>query len=247
MKKFNILYIGLAIVFFVASLLIMKIPGDSGLNRNDDTSTDEISATMEEKNDTEKDINEIGMETDTNSSTQKESESEIESSEVVSEMKSETETEVETLSEEEIKKQEIEDYLKNTNFSALIDFKAEKPYMIMVNRACNCVTVYGIDFHGEYTVPYKTMTCSTGLYQGNTPLGEYYISDKYNWRMMIDASFAQYAVRFNGGVMFHSVPYHTMNKGDMEWEEYNKLGEPASLGCVRPDACYTDIIVHLSD
>ena len=29
------------------------------------------------------------------------------------------------------------------------------------------------------------------------------------------------------------IPYFTKNKGDLEWEEYNKLGSAASLGCVR--------------
>ena len=50
---------------------------------------------------------------------------------------------------------------------------------------------------------------------------------------MIDDSYAQYASRFNGGIMFHSVPYLDMDKGMLEWEEYNKLGSAASLGCVR--------------
>ena len=43
----------------------------------------------------------------------------------------------------------------------------------------------------------------------------------------------QYTTRIVGSILFHSVPYFSRNKGDLEWEEYNKLGTQASLGCVR--------------
>lgn len=49
----------------------------------------------------------------------------------------------------------------------------------------------------------------------------------------MDGSYGQYAVRFNKGIMFHSIPYYTRNAGNMEWEQFNLLGEAASLGCVR--------------
>lgn len=34
-------------------------------------------------------------------------------------------------------------------------------------------------------------------------------------------------------ILFHSVPYIETSPDTLEWEEYNKLGESASLGCVR--------------
>lgn len=111
--------------------------------------------------------------------------------------------------------------------------KGEHPYLIMVNRAANCVTVYEKDAGGEWTVPVKAFVCSCGRAGHETPLGSYKTSDYYTWRMMVDGSYGQYAVRFNRGIMFHSVPYYTKNAGNMEWEQYNLLGEAASLGCVR--------------
>ena len=33
--------------------------------------------------------------------------------------------------------------------------------------------------------------------------------------------------------MFHSVPYEKKDKSTLEWWEYDKLGETASLGCIR--------------
>lgn len=110
--------------------------------------------------------------------------------------------------------------------------EARPVYKVMVNRAANCVTVYEQDETGAF-VPVKAFICSCGKEGDETPLGTYYTSDYYEWRLMVDGSYGRYAVRFNQGIMFHSVPYYTKNAGNMEWEQYNLLGEPASLGCVR--------------
>ena len=114
-----------------------------------------------------------------------------------------------------------------------IDFSAEHPFLIRVNRAENFVTVYGINFKGKYKVPYKTFICSTGKYEESTPLGTFTISDKYRWQLMVDGTYAQYAVRIYGHIMLHSVPYIAESNDTLEYWEYNKLGKPASLGCVR--------------
>ena len=115
-----------------------------------------------------------------------------------------------------------------------VNAKDTKPeYKIMVNRAANCVTVYTKNTEGEFSVPVKAFVCSGGREGHETPLGNFKTSDYYTWRQMIDGSYGQYAVRFYKGIMFHSVPYYTKNAGDMEWEQFNLLGEAASLGCVR--------------
>lgn len=107
------------------------------------------------------------------------------------------------------------------------------PYMIKVNRAANCLTVYSKDSSGEFTVPYKAITVSCGKNLGDTPLGTYQTIEHYKWRLMNDNSYAQYAYRIVGPILFHSVPYYSQAKNNLEWEEFNKLGTPASLGCVR--------------
>lgn len=107
------------------------------------------------------------------------------------------------------------------------------PYLIMVNRAMNCVTVYTKDSTGQFTVPVKAMTCSVGREGHDTPLGTYVTSDQFIWAVMADYTRAQYVYRFKGPYLFHSVPYLSTSKDSLETEEFNKLGEPASLGCVR--------------
>lgn len=111
--------------------------------------------------------------------------------------------------------------------------EGKKDYKIMVNRAANCVTVYEKDASGAYSIPVRAFVCSCGREGHKTPLGTYKTSNYYEWRVMVDGSYGHYAVRFNRGIMFHSIPYYTPNAGDMEWEQYNLLGEAVSLGCVR--------------
>lgn len=110
---------------------------------------------------------------------------------------------------------------------------SECPFLIKVNRAANCVTVYAKDENGHFTVPVKAIICSTGKKTGDTPLGTFTTSDKYDWRLMVDGTYSQYAYRIDGEIMFHSVPCFKEKKDQLEYKEYNKLGSAASLGCIR--------------
>lgn len=114
------------------------------------------------------------------------------------------------------------------------------PYYIRVNRAANCVTVYGIDSNGEYTIPVKAFACSCGRAGEETIIGtDFATSNKYQWRLMVDDTYGQYANRIYDGYLFHSVPYLKTDKSTLETEEFNKLGSFASLGCVR--LCVRDV------
>lgn len=111
--------------------------------------------------------------------------------------------------------------------------KNDAPYLFKVNRTQNIVIAYSKDANGEYTVPAKAMVCSVGM-DGKTPTGTFQTpGTKYAWRLLSGNVYGQYATRINGPYLFHSVPYFTKDKGDLEYEEYNKLGSPASLGCIR--------------
>ncbi len=109
----------------------------------------------------------------------------------------------------------------------------EYEYLIKVNRAANCITIYRQDDNGNFSVPYKSMVCSAGRKLDNTPIGTFHTSSKYNWRLMVDGSYAQYATRIYNGILFHSVPCTSASSDALEYEEYNKLGTSASLGCIR--------------
>lgn len=116
--------------------------------------------------------------------------------------------------------------------------KNSSPYQLRVNRIYNTVTVYAKDSKGEYTKPVRVMLCSVGVNleqtTGFTPTGSYNTSAKYRWRALFGDVYGQYATRITGNILFHSVYYLEDKKPDtLNAEEFNKLGERASKGCIR--------------
>lgn len=124
------------------------------------------------------------------------------------------------------------DHLLDSENYASAPLDNGNPYYIKVNRSQNVVTVYALDEDGRYTVPVRAFVCSVGK-NNATPTGTFRTSDKHEWSALVGGVYGQYAYRIDGHIMFHSVPYYSRNKGNLESEEYNKLGTAASLGCVR--------------
>lgn len=106
----------------------------------------------------------------------------------------------------------------------------EYPYLIAVNNAASCVTILTQDSAGRYTVPYMAMVCSGGT---DTPTGFWYTPIRYQWRELVGPCYGQNATRIWSNYLFHSVPYYSQHKDDLEYDEYNLLGTKASLGCIR--------------
>lgn len=107
-------------------------------------------------------------------------------------------------------------------------------YRLEVNCEQNVVNVYEKDENGEYKNCVKVMLCSVG---SATPKSGTYSLKKYGgweWKGLQGDVFGQYATQITGNILFHSVPY--TKRGDnssLEYWEYDKLGTPASLGCIR--------------
>ena len=106
------------------------------------------------------------------------------------------------------------------------------PYAIKVNKEKNVVTIYEADDNGIYNKPVKAMVCSVGA-ADNTPTGIFLLGERHRWRALFGDCYGQYAVKITGNILFHSVPYYTYDKTDLEVDEYNMLGESVSAGCVR--------------
>ena len=107
-------------------------------------------------------------------------------------------------------------------------------YSITVNRRTNVVTVYTYDQDGKYTVPVRAMVCSCGAGgEDTTPTGSYAIYLREEWLGLNGDVYGLYVSGIWEDYLFHSVPYYTMDHGDLETEEFNKLGANASQGCVR--------------
>lgn len=115
---------------------------------------------------------------------------------------------------------------------ATISIDTRPDYTVYVNRTLNCVTVMTPNEKGVLTAV-KSMVCSCGREGHETPEGTFQTSNYYDWRLLVDGSYGRYAVRFKKGILFHSVPYISKSVDSLEWDQYNLLGQEASLGCVR--------------
>lgn len=116
------------------------------------------------------------------------------------------------------------------------DSYAGGSYYIKVNRQMNVVMVYALDDAGEYTRLAKTFVSSVGREGEETPLGVFSVADRYEVLYLVGDVWGRFAVRIDGPYFFHSVPYFTKGEDswdDLEYLEYNKLGQGASAGCVR--------------
>lgn len=145
--------------------------------------------------------------------------------------------EPETSSEDEISSAGELWYLNVAKPEELVDGQltmeqiSKLSFYIKVNRRLNCITVYIQDEYGDYTIPVKAMRCSTG--GEKTPLGIYNTSQKYEFRKLLYDVYGQYATRIVGQILFHSSSYEEVAKDTLIAEEFNKLGESISHGCIR--------------
>lgn len=106
-------------------------------------------------------------------------------------------------------------------------------YYIKVNCKSQTVNVYEKDENNKYSKPVKAMLCSTGVETPKT--GVYKITSfKQEWLGLQGNVYGQYCTQIVGNILFHSVPYiEKNNPSSLEYWEYDKLGEEASLGCIR--------------
>lgn len=113
---------------------------------------------------------------------------------------------------------------------------------IVVYIGTESIVVYkAVD--GEWTEE-RVLICSTGRSKGLTPRGDFALLTQYPYKKMgqIEGEnvYSQYASRITGSYLFHSVPIggkkrqnQDYGKKQMYVDYYEKLGTPASGGCVR--------------
>lgn len=106
----------------------------------------------------------------------------------------------------------------------------QSDYIIKVNKALNCATVYAKDGDNGFIIPVKAMLTSVG---DDTPIGTFKTPEKYRWQLMINDTYTQYATRITKGFLFHSITYETTREDMLNTEGYNGLGVSRSHGCVR--------------
>lgn len=112
--------------------------------------------------------------------------------------------------------------------------KVKYPYAILVDRGAQVVTVLTIGETGAYDVVARQMICSTDKYKKKPTNGVYKLDGQHKrWLSTLTGSYAQYATRISGTILFHSIPYSRKREDSMMTDEYYKLGRNVSEGCVR--------------
>lgn len=107
-------------------------------------------------------------------------------------------------------------------------------YYITVDRDRCQITVYAPDGDNGYIIPCRTFLCSPGAVKSSTPAGTFQTTDKYRWHELNGPTYGQYCTRIGRmPILFHSVPGNTMSIYNVSASKYNKLGQPASGGCIR--------------
>ena len=107
-------------------------------------------------------------------------------------------------------------------------------YRIYVSLQDNMVMIYAKDGAKGYTIPVKAMICSVGMPGHGTRTGTYSLSRAGAWHVLRYNSNGQYATRYSGPYLFHSVTYDRLgDKYSLQKKEFNKLGKAASHGCIR--------------
>ena len=114
------------------------------------------------------------------------------------------------------------------------------PYYLECDRVNGVMTVY----NASKTVPIKTIRVSVGLSGTPTwPTNRNMRLTSYNrWQALMGPSWGQYGTHVdgagNGGIFIHSVAGGSQSYYNLPASEYNKLGNPASHGCIR--CCVAD-------
>lgn len=114
------------------------------------------------------------------------------------------------------------------------------PYYLVVDRVNGVMTVYD----SSRTIPIKTIRVSVGLSSTPTwPTNRDMRLTSYNrWQALMGPSWGQYGTHVdgagNGGIFIHSVAGGSRSYYNLPAGEYNRLGSPASHGCIR--CCVAD-------
>lgn len=145
---------------------------------------------------------------------------------------------------------------KQTDLTKLLGITGTTNLYIELNRAACTVTAYAYDSEKKaYIIPVKSFAVSVGrdtytaagagalnVHSSFTPIGDYSIctngtSVKYSVKPMHEPDgstvYARWTSHIVGNVYFHSIAVGANSHYALNPNTYNRLGSPASAGCIR--------------
>ena len=131
---------------------------------------------------------------------------------------------------------------------------ADGEWLLVIYLPSQCVVAFCSD-GGEWREQ-RSMICSTGRRNHETPVGQYKIYQRYEYKLLgteESPCYGLWACRFKDHYLFHSVPISADAGRDAEkghrltnMKKYEKLGTVASDGCVRLTVADAKWIYELS-
>ena len=114
----------------------------------------------------------------------------------------------------------------------------QSSYYVTVNHATETVMIYAQETPGgPYNIPVRAMVCSSARAGYDNIEGTYRIRRGSRWGVLGNDGawvYGQYTCQISGNYLFHSCWYHENGNPDsLSVSQYNRLGNPASHGCIR--------------
>ncbi len=101
-------------------------------------------------------------------------------------------------------------------------------YMLKVNVASGCITVYEKGGNGEYNVAVKTFSCSAD--DTIVKLDETYtIAGQQEWKKMSDGTYSQYVMELSNGISICSSSYTAESRDTLDMARFNGIGSEKSV------------------
>ena len=114
----------------------------------------------------------------------------------------------------------------------------QSSYYVTVNHATETVMIYAQETPGgPYNIPVRAMVCSSARAGYSNIEGTYRIRRGSRWGVLGNDGawvYGQYTCQISGNYLFHSCWYYQNGNPDsLCVSQYNRLGQPASHGCIR--------------
>lgn len=146
---------------------------------------------------------------------------------------------------------------KQTDLTKILKLKkGSGKYTIELNRAAGVLTIYMYDKDTDkYDIPVKSCVVSVGrdvgttagagsldLHSSFTPIGSYSICSngeavRYPLKTMHEPDgsivYSRWCTHIVGNVYFHAIAVPAQSHNALSYSTYNRLGTPASAGCIR--------------
>jgi len=109
----------------------------------------------------------------------------------------------------------------------------QNAYRLLLDKDDHALGVFTYDENGEYTVLLHVFPCATGRSKRMTPLGEFEISSKGEWKRWNSSQYSPFYTKYTSGLYIHGALYRSKRGDTLRKGSYEDIGTNATSGCLR--------------